>query len=133
MANTNVNKVVFGEETVIDLTEDTVTAETLAEGVTAHDKTETLIMGLMKTGGSKYTVTLKGLANGVYEYYSGQKVGIPTLESYPNGGVSVWAKCLDDTNFDDFSHIIVGSKVYLLFTMPDKDLVFYIYGPGFGN
>ena len=102
MANTNVNKVVFGEETVIDLTEDTVTAETLAEGVTAHDKTGTLITGLMKAGGSKYTVTLKGLANGVYEYYSGQKVGIPVLQHCPEGGVSVWAKCLDDTNFDDF-------------------------------
>lgn len=46
-----VNKVIFGGETVIDLTSDTVTADTLAEGVTAHDKTGALITGTMQGGG----------------------------------------------------------------------------------
>lgn len=48
------NKVVMntenGAETLIDLTEDTVTAETLAEGVTAHDASGTQITGTMPAG-----------------------------------------------------------------------------------
>lgn len=46
-----VNKVVFGGETVIDLTKDTVSPETLAEGVTAHDKSGKAIVGTMQAGG----------------------------------------------------------------------------------
>ena len=49
-----VNKVVMntenGAETLIDLTDDTVTAETLAEGVTAHDASGTQITGRMTPG-----------------------------------------------------------------------------------
>lgn len=44
-----VNKVVYGGETLIDLTSDTVTPETLAEGVTAHDAAGNLIIGTMST------------------------------------------------------------------------------------
>ena len=33
-----INKVVYGSQTLIDLTADTVTADQLAQGVTAHDK-----------------------------------------------------------------------------------------------
>lgn len=58
-----VNKVVMntenGAETLIDLTDDTVTAETLAEGVTAHDASGTQITGTMTAG------TGSGSANAV--------------------------------------------------------------------
>lgn len=40
-----VNKVVFGDTTVMDLTEDTVTSDTMLEGVTAHDKSGEPIVG----------------------------------------------------------------------------------------
>lgn len=40
-----INKVVYGDDTLIDLTEDTVTAETLLEGETAHDRSGNLITG----------------------------------------------------------------------------------------
>lgn len=44
-----VNKVIYntaqGEEVLMDLTSDTVTPETLAEGVTAHDASGELIVG----------------------------------------------------------------------------------------
>ena len=44
-----INKVVMnttnGEETLIDLTNDTVTPETLAEGETAHDASGNIITG----------------------------------------------------------------------------------------
>lgn len=47
-----INKVEYAGETLIDLTGDTVTSETLAEGVTAHDKSGALITGTMKSGDS---------------------------------------------------------------------------------
>lgn len=42
-----VNQVIYGGNTLIDLTNDTVTAETLAEGVTAHDASGEQIIGTM--------------------------------------------------------------------------------------
>lgn len=44
MTNT-INKVIFGGETLIDLTGDTVTADALANGITAHDKSGAVITG----------------------------------------------------------------------------------------
>lgn len=42
-----VNKVIYDGETLVDLTEDTVTPETLAEGVTAHAANGEVIVGTM--------------------------------------------------------------------------------------
>ena len=39
------NKIIYGGEVLIDLTQDTVTAADLAEGVTAHDKSGAVITG----------------------------------------------------------------------------------------
>lgn len=49
--NPYINKVVYGGTTLIDLTSDTVTPATLAEGVTAHNASGELITGTMKGGG----------------------------------------------------------------------------------
>ena len=46
-----INKVVYGNQTLVDLTEDTVTPETLLLGETAHDASGELIVGTA-TGGS---------------------------------------------------------------------------------
>lgn len=45
MANTNVNKVIYGGRTLIDLTGDTVSPDKLLTGVTAHDKSGASIEG----------------------------------------------------------------------------------------
>lgn len=42
------NKVVYGGETLIDLTADTVTANTLLQGSTAHDKSGAVISGAVQ-------------------------------------------------------------------------------------
>ena len=42
-----VNKVVYNNNTLIDLTNDTVTTNDLIEGVVAHDKTGTQINGAL--------------------------------------------------------------------------------------
>ena len=49
MADKNVNKVVVNGSTIFDLTGVTVTPETLAEGVIAHDKSGKKIVGTAKT------------------------------------------------------------------------------------
>ena len=43
-----INKVVYGSNTLIDLTADTVTEDKLADGYTAHDKSGALITGTNK-------------------------------------------------------------------------------------
>lgn len=45
MEGQNINKVIYGGETLIDLTADTVTEDKLAEGITAHDKSGKIITG----------------------------------------------------------------------------------------
>lgn len=45
MADKNVSQVIYNGETLVDLTEDSVTAETLDEGVTAHDASGAAIVG----------------------------------------------------------------------------------------
>lgn len=47
MANQYVNKVIYGGNTLIDLTGDTITAAQLLEGVTAHDKSGAQITGTL--------------------------------------------------------------------------------------
>lgn len=51
MPNPYVNKVVYGTTVLVDLTADTVTASTLMQGYTAHDKSGALITGTA-TGGT---------------------------------------------------------------------------------
>lgn len=43
----NKNKIIYGGKVLLDLTEDTVTAETLGYGSTAHDKSGAIITGDM--------------------------------------------------------------------------------------
>lgn len=45
MANANINKVIYGGETLIDLTGDTVSVDKLLSGITAHDKSGAKITG----------------------------------------------------------------------------------------
>lgn len=51
-----VNKVVYGQTTLIDLTADTVTPQVLLAGYTAHDKSGALITGTA-SGGSSVVIT----------------------------------------------------------------------------
>lgn len=62
-----VNKVVMntanGEETLIDLTGDTVTADTLAEGVIAHDASGARIVGTMSANQDIYRHEIRFYCN----------------------------------------------------------------------
>lgn len=52
MPNPYVNKVVYGTDTLIDLTADTVTASTLMQGYTAHAADGSTIVGTVPDGDS---------------------------------------------------------------------------------
>lgn len=87
-----VNKVVFGSETLIDLTEDTATADTVAEGYTLH-----LANGQRATGTAKYAAspTANGpatVSNGLHyaqvdstSTSTAYTVTIPGIVSYYDG------------------------------------------------
>lgn len=52
-----INKVEFGDEVLIDLTEDTVTEDTLLEGETAHDASGNQIRGIAKIDTTEVSTT----------------------------------------------------------------------------
>lgn len=64
MANTYVNKVQLADGTsLIDISSDTVTADKLMQGYTAHDRTGALITGLIVDGDNLgYGASLVGSA-----------------------------------------------------------------------
>ena len=63
MANPYVNKVVINGETKLDLSGDTITADKLAEGYTAHDASGAPITGTMTGGGFDETEYSKVLSS----------------------------------------------------------------------
>ena len=89
-----VNQVIYAGATLIDLTTDTVTPETLAEGVTAHDRSGAVITGTMISGGSAdegansdlFTAFLSGNA---VEIYNDKVSGtLPAYTFYEKNGVT---------------------------------------------
>ena len=69
------NKVVVNDETILDLTQDTVTPATLAKGVTAHDKSGAQITGTLRGyDTSDATVTAGDMARNVIAYGKDGKV-----------------------------------------------------------
>lgn len=80
-----VSKVVYGSRTLIDLTADTVTADSLSKGITAHDKSGRLITGTAPS----YDM----VEDDLYEYYSLEDSdGGPIQDSYGRAiqGQKVW-------------------------------------------
>ena len=74
-----VNKVIYGGNTLVDLTKDTVTPETLAEGETAHGANGERITGTMQY--KTFYVAIQG-ENGVY---TADKTLADIVEAYVNG------------------------------------------------
>lgn len=74
-----VNKVVYGGNTLVDLSGDTVTPETLLAGIIAHDKSGAVITGLMEAGGNS-------AENSILNFFGGSKcyTGIVTPSKSSN-------------------------------------------------
>ena len=76
MANTYINKVIYAGTTLIDLTADTVTADKLAYGYTAHDKSGASITGTstFDADTSDATATASEIQATKTAYVNGSKV-----------------------------------------------------------
>lgn len=61
-----INKVIFGNQILVDLTNDTITPEDLRSGIIAHDKSGALITGSMIPVNENIFVTKTITQNGTY-------------------------------------------------------------------
>lgn len=84
MANKKVNKVVYGGTILIDLTGDTVTADKVLTGYTAHDKSGATITGTCDydVNSEDATVAVAEMLNGKTAYARGSKI----TGTMPNNG-----------------------------------------------
>ena len=71
-----VNKVIYGGNVLIDLTSDTITADKLAEGVTAHDKSGATITGTCTYDSDTQdaTASVAEILTGKTAYVRGSKI-----------------------------------------------------------
>lgn len=77
------SKVVYNGETLIDISEDTVTPDTLAEGATAHNSNGEQIIGAMKAGsGLNVQADLAQTDPEQPDYVKGQEVIDEKIEAY---------------------------------------------------
>lgn len=96
MATTHNNKIIFGGQVLIDLTQDTVSADKLLEGFTAHDKSGAIITGTCTydSDTSDATVAVAEMLKGKTAYARGTKL---TGSMPNNGAVSGTISTLDGT------------------------------------
>lgn len=93
MAEQHVNKVIYGGKTLVDLTADTVTAENLHVGITAHDKSGATITGTdtRDSDTSKDTATVSEVLVGRTAHARGAQL---TGTMRDNGGTGVTVSSL---------------------------------------
>lgn len=91
--NQHVNKVVYGGETLIDLTADTITARDLIAGVTAHDKSGATITGTdtRDSDTSKDTAAVAEILAGKTAHARGAQL-VGTMRNNGSAGVTVSSK-----------------------------------------
>lgn len=99
-----VNKVVINDNTVLDLTGDTVTPSDLREGVTAHDATGMQITGTRPatsdTDTSDATATARDIARGKTAYVQGQKITGELKEYIAGETLSYYTSGYDNVTFE---------------------------------
>ena len=105
-----INKVVLNDVVKLDLTADTVTPETLAEGVTAHDASGAQIVGTMQSGGGglSWVTVASELPNPMYLLGDVNRDGSLTSDdamavmNYLSGSYDLDSvqKVLSDADFD---------------------------------
>lgn len=104
-----VNKVVINDNTVLDLTGDTVTPSDLREGVTAHDATGMQITGTRPatsgTDTSDATATAGDIAKGKTAYVQGQKITGELKEYIAGETLSYYTSVYDNVTFERANNV----------------------------
>lgn len=97
MAAKQVNKVVYGNRTLIDLTSDTVTKDKILSGFTAHDKSGIIITGTcdFDVNSTDATVAVAEILDGKTAYARGAKL----IGTMPNKGAVNGAITTKDEQF----------------------------------
>lgn len=97
-----INKVIYGNKTLIDLTGDTVTPDKLAQGITAHDKSGAIITGTntYDSNTSDATARVAEILEGKTAYVAGSKI----TGTMPYRGTVIE----EITNVDDEISIVQG-------------------------
>lgn len=124
MANTTVNKVVLGNETLIDLTPVTVTADKLASGYTALDASGALITGTA-SGDSKFIVTVS--YNDQTEMWEPDCTYAEVSAAY-NAGKDISVKSDDSAvTVDGYYEDTENTFIYVLYNSLDYPIRFQQY------
>lgn len=111
-----VNKVVINDNTVLDLTGDSVTPSDLVEGVTAHDATGMQITGTRPatsgTDTSDATATAKDIARGKTAYVQGAKITGDLYECVKGETKSYFTWGSENVTFDhDGTRDLINIKI----------------------
>lgn len=95
MADKNVNKVIYGNTVLIDLTADTITADKILASYTAHDASGAMITGTcdFDVNSQDATVQVAEILSGSTAYARGTKL---TGTMPNNGGVDLSISTIDD-------------------------------------
>ena len=90
------NKIIYNNRTLIDLTGDTVDANSLTKGTTAHDKSGAKITGVLETPSGTITITNNGIH--VVKNYANANVNVPIPAGYikPEGTKQITANGTTD-------------------------------------
>ena len=90
------NKIIYNNRTLIDLTGDTVDANSLTKGTTAHDKSGAKITGVLETPSGTITITNNGIH--VVKNYANANVNVPIPAGYikPEGTKKITANGTTD-------------------------------------
>ena len=99
-----VNKVIYGHNVLVDLTEDTVTADKLLNGVTAHDSTGVKVHGTMANNGA-VAASIDGLTVTEYTIPKGYHNGRGKVSFA--GTVETWTLEMDDGS-TVIKHVVVS-------------------------
>ena len=112
MANKIYNKVIWGDETLIDLTGDTVKEQYLLDGKTAHDKSGKVITGTCTYDAdtSDGTATADEILNGEVAYVNGNRI---TGSMPKRNGITGYISKVDEPYVVEVGHHDGSGKVYI--------------------